>query len=1459
MIMGIPVAAAALVLAIVSAGALGASGPTTTATFTGTSGTVSVGGVLYAKNGGAITLRVTTSAAQCVDVSGAFTGHQTADSDTTQWTFPYTAGTGDGVQTVLVSAYNKHNGNGVCTGPTTPVNAAFTLDNTGPTVSATRTPAANGAGWNNSNVGLTWTASDPGGSGVASGPTPATASFTANTPATGTQATASATDRLGNSGTGSITVKLDKTLPDVSVVRSPSANANGWNNSDVTASVTCSDALSGIAACTGGGTKTFTAEGANQSLNATATDNADNSRTTTVNNINIDKTAPTLSGAVAGGTAGDDGWYRSDVTIHWTCSDALSGIDGACPADSTITGEGQNRSASASVSDQAGNATTAQSPVVKIDQTAPNTDASAVDAWNRVDVTVALTPHDALSGVATTRYRIDDGDVQTGTQVAIASEGKHTLEYWSVDRAGNAEAHKTVAVNIDKTSPTITHAFDPAPNGNGWNRGDVDVTFTCADDLSGIESCGPDRVVSQEGAGLDASGTARDRAGNTTADPATVSIDRTAPTVAAHRDRAANGDGWYDDDVTVSFTCGDALSGVDHCPAPRTLGEGADQSVSGEAADAAGNTATDGIDHINIDKTAPTLNGAPTTAPGADGWYAGDVTVAWTCHDDLSGLKGDCPADSTIGGEGGNLSASATVADRAGNVAQATVDGIKIDRTAPSTSADVPAPLDSGWYAGAVKVALQGDDALSGVARTYYRVDDGDAQVYDAAFSFDQKGTHTITFWSVDVAGNVENRDAPGHAITLKIDGVPPTITGHRTPDANTFGWTNTDVTVSFECSDAESGIAGCDGPVTMANEGADQSITGNAIDNAGNTNSATVDHINIDKTAPTLEGHATSEPNAATWYTGDVTVHWTGADGLSGIDDSTVPGDTVVDGEGRDLAAGPVTVSDKAGNTASATVGGIKIDRTPPVITGAPKSDPGNGGWYRGDVVVGFSCTDALSGVAQCPSDKVVTGNGADRSVTSDPAVDIAGNAAPGMTVGGIKIDGLAPQTKADNQCVKANDWCTGSTATVVLKATDQDGLSGVKEIHYSINGGDEQVVDGADATVTVPLNGSGEATVRYYAVDVAGNQEPVNGVSLKYDNIAPTLTHSVSPTPNAEAWNHEDLTVHFSASDNDGGSGVDASTVTPDVTVSDETAGKEIQGEALDLAGNRGTDKVTVKLDKTAPAVSGAIVSGQRGDGGWYVGPVTVHFTCSDALSGVAVCPDDITLTDNAAGQSATGTAIDHAGNRATATVSGIDIDRDRPALTLAGIADGAIYTLGAVPTASCKGQDSTSGIASCTVSVTGGRANGVGAFSFTATATDKAGNTTTQTGTYRVIYRFDGFLQPINDTAHQIGVATSIFKAGSTVPAKFQLKRADGTVVAANDLPAWEIPVKGSPTTAAVQEGLYGAAADSGSTFRWSASDQQYMYNWNTAAGDKGYYQRLGVRLDDGQQYYVNIGLR
>ena len=1049
----------------------------TNASLVGGAGTRVVNGTLFASPDASLTLNVTTdNDTRCVELTGSHTASKTAPSGTTQWSFPLTAGSTGGVKSITAVAFRSINPQGKCTADageagTRTVSYTVETDNTAPVVSAGVSPAANAAGWHKDPVSITWSATDFG-SGVAPGfPSPPTDTVTAETPASGVVKTSTAKDNAGNTGNGSVTVRLDRTAPIVAATPDRPANGAGWYKADVTVSFSATDALSGVASTSA---PKVLAEGADQSATGTAKDVAGNEGSRTLSGVNVDKTAPTLTAAAASGPNAA-GWYNGPVTVRWTAADALSGLAAPSPADTLLATEGADQSVIKTVTDKAGNTKSSASPAISIDDTAPTTGATAPGGWTAADQTVTLDPHDGLSGVAATYSKLDGGDAESGTSVDVAGDGTHSLEYWSVDKAGNEEAHKTVEVKIDGSTPTISHTLVPAPNAKGWNNSDVTVKFSCADDVSGIASCTPDRVVAEEGEAQLVTGTAKDNAGNTATDPAIVNLDETSPRVVGSADRSANAAGWYKDDVTVSFLAEDELSGIDVFSPAETLGEGEDQSVTGSATDNAGNSGKDTVVGIDIDKTAPSLSGAATSDPNGAGWYSGDVTVHWTASDALSGLGGAAPGDVMIDGEGNGLSVSATVADKAGNEKTATVGGIKIDRTAPTTTMAATELPKSGWYTDDVQVELSASDNLSGVTKTYYKVDGGDAQEYEDAISHGLNGKHTIAFWSVDEAGNVERTSS----IEIRVDRVKPTIAGSRTPAASGFGWNNSDVVVTFACDDADSGVADCSpATTTLQNEGAGQQVNGTATDVAGNTAAATVDGVNIDKTAPSLQGAATTAPNGAGWYRGDVTVGWTAADGLSGIDPATDPDDSVVEGEGANLGTGEVSVADKAGNVTKASKGGFKIDRTAPVIAGAATSQPGAAGWYSGEVTVAFSCTDALSGMANCPDDEVLKDNGAAQSVTSDPAEDLAGNTTAGKTVGGISIDGLAPQTTADNQCTKVNGWCTGSTANVVLTSSDQTGLSGVKEIHYSVNGGAEQVVAGATKTVSVPLDGAGNAT---------------------------------------------------------------------------------------------------------------------------------------------------------------------------------------------------------------------------------------------------------------------------------------------------------------------------------------------------------------------------------------------
>ena len=85
----------------------------------------------------------------------------------------------------------------------------------------------------------------------------------------------------------------------------------------------------------------------------------------------------------------------------------------------------------------------------------------------------------------------------------------------------------------------------------------------------------------------------------------------------------------------------------------------------------------------------------------------------------------------------------------------------------------MPAPLESGWYAGDVLVTLDRRPTTSRAStRPTTASTAAPPQEYAGPFNHGLKGVHTITFWSVDKAGNVEDKDAPGHSLELKIDGV---------------------------------------------------------------------------------------------------------------------------------------------------------------------------------------------------------------------------------------------------------------------------------------------------------------------------------------------------------------------------------------------------------------------------------------------------------------------------------------------------------------------------------------------------------------------------------------------------------------------------------------------------------------------------------------------------------------
>lgn len=258
---------------------------------------------------------------------------------------------------------------------------------------------------------------------------------------------------------------------------------------------------------------------------------------------------------------------------------------------------------------------------------------------------------------------------------------------------------------------------------------------------------------------------------------------------------------------------------------------------------------------------------------------------------------------------------------------------------------------------------------------------------------------HPVTFQGI--VTNEESGDVTLLNFTTS-DTTAPTITASLSSAANDSGWHKQDITVTFTCTDDESGIASCPASVTVSTEGAGQVISGTAIDAAGNEASASVT-LNIDKTPPAITSGLNQLPNAAGWNNTDITATFVCLDNLSGV--ASCPPVQIISTEGPNQTV-TGSVVDVAGNTSTDSFV-LNIDKTAPTISAIASPAANAAGWNATDVTVDYTCGDTLSGVANCPSPVIQSTEGANQVVTGT-ATDIAGNTADASVT--LNIDKTAP-----------------------------------------------------------------------------------------------------------------------------------------------------------------------------------------------------------------------------------------------------------------------------------------------------------------------------------------------------------------------------------------------------------------------------------------------------------------
>ncbi|MBI4908849.1 MAG: putative Ig domain-containing protein [Acidobacteria bacterium] len=237
-----------------------------------------------------------------------------------------------------------------------------------------------------------------------------------------------------------LAIVVDGTPPTVIPSLLGTAGANGWYTSQVSLTWAISDPESGIKTTSSGCANALLT--ATTTITCTATNNA-GLPTTTTRQVNIDTTAPVITPTVAG-TLGNNGWYRSNVTVSWTVTDSESGLQPYTCPPTTLTSDTNGATVSCTATNMAG-LQTIQSVTVKIDRTAPlivvtaPLDGAAIPV--NTSITAAYACSDALSTIASCI-----GTVPAGTSFTVTTTGPQTFTITATDQAGNT-AVRTIRYN----------------------------------------------------------------------------------------------------------------------------------------------------------------------------------------------------------------------------------------------------------------------------------------------------------------------------------------------------------------------------------------------------------------------------------------------------------------------------------------------------------------------------------------------------------------------------------------------------------------------------------------------------------------------------------------------------------------------------------------------------------------------------------------------------------------------------------------------------------------------------------------------------------------------------------------------------------------------------------------------------------------------------------------------------
>jgi hypothetical protein len=704
-------------------------------------------------------------------------------------------------------------------------------------------------------------------------------------------------------------------------------------------------------------------------------------------------------------------------------------------------------------------------------------------------------------------------------------------------------------------------------------------------------------------------------------------------------------------------------------------------------------------------------------------------------------------------------------------------------------------------------------------------------------------GSYTYTVKWDDVAKSCTSTGdclTGGAAFTISLtvsdpaDNTLPTITASATKaDSTSYTagtWTNQTVTVHYNCTDSDSGVASVTGDQAFNADGVTASTSGTCIDKAGNSASTSFGPINIDKTAPiNVNGAPNRAPDSGTWYNHAVDVVFTGTDATSGIASCTTT--TYSSPDGNEITVNGSCI-DNAGNSANGVSSAFNYDGTGPtgVVLSVTAGTPGSNGWYTSDVTVHTASDSDISGVTCTPdqfqtdetTDAVFNGsctNGAGLSTVAKPLT--------------VKLDKTGPSAVLSaTGTLGTNDWYISD---VTIQTTGTDSISNPT----TCTANQSQTTD----TTGQDFNGS--------CANEAGLSTNATTLTIKRDVTAPGVTVTAAHPADFAGWYN--APVVFDTTGIDATSGVSDANCSADQNYTGpDGMSLTVGGSCTDNAGNVGNGtSAAFDFDDTNPVVT--VTPARAADhNGWYNAAVAFDTTGTDGTSDLL--DTNCSANQNYTGPDGTGLTVggsctDNAGNTSSGTSATFNFDDTNPVVSLVGgPANGGTYYFGFVPAApTCSASDALSGIdGSCSVS---GYSNAVGGHTVTATATDKAGNTSSSSVSYTVsAWTLKGFYAPVDMGIH------NLVKGGATVPLKFEIFAGPTELTNTGYIQTFTQKIS---CTAGAGDDIE-QYATGGTSLRYDTTSGQFIFNWQTVKSAGSCY-RVTMKALDGSTISADFTLK